>query len=78
MSYEPLRALLSALQVVNLSADGPAGRVRVKYRGDPSIYSEFSPLRQEDIWSGGMPDPGFGSGPVEYDNVEYEIGRAHV
>lgn len=78
MSYEPLISLLSALQLIHVGAAGPAGRVRVKYRGDATVYSEFAPLRQDDIGTAGMPDPGFGSGPVEYDDIEFlEICGAH-
>ena len=71
MSYEPLMSLLSALQFIHVGATGPAGTVRVKYRGDATVYSEFAPLRQDDVGTAGMPDPGFGSGPVEYDDIEF-------
>lgn len=71
MSYEPLMSLLSALQLIHIGDAGPAGRVRVKYRGDATVYSEFAPLRQDDVGTAGMPDPGFGSGPVEYDDIEF-------
>jgi hypothetical protein len=61
-----------------VGALGPAGRVRVKCRGDATVYSEFAPLRQDDVGTAGMPDPGSGSGPVEYKDIEFvEIRRDH-
>lgn len=52
------------------SASGSSLVVSVKYRGDDSVYEEWAPNRSEIIGEDGLQDPGFGSGPVTYSEIE--------
>lgn len=50
---------------------GEQFNLSVKYRGDTRVYNEW-PLPSGDyITESGLRDPGFGSGPVEFENIEF-------
>lgn len=73
MIDDSLKNMLQALQDLYENGDGPSGTVHVKYRGDEAIYAEWAPRRHTDIEEDGLLDPGFGSGPVlflDLDSIE--------
>jgi hypothetical protein len=52
-------------------APGPSLVVRVKYRSSPSVYDEGAPWGRSKVEEGRIEDPGFGSGPVAFDDIEW-------
>jgi hypothetical protein len=52
-------------------ASGPSLAVRVKYRNNPSVYDEGAPWGILKIGDDRLLDPGFGSGPVLFEEVEW-------
>lgn len=70
MSRDSLNSMLRALCAIYERGQGPSASVHVRYRGDDAIYKEWAPRRQTDIKDDGVLDPGFGSGPVSYSDLE--------
>ena len=70
MEKASMQLFLEALHEAEYSIDGPALRVQVKYRGEALIYEEWPPVRPEAITRTGLLDPGFGSGPINYRDIE--------
>lgn len=66
---QAIRSFVYALAVAD-DTDGPSLVVRVKYRGDSSVYDEGAPWGVEKIDENGLKDPGFGSGPVLFASIE--------
>ena len=70
VNIEATRSFLRA--IVNAeTASGGGLCVCVKYRGDRSVYDELSWLCEESIGMHGLADPGFGSGPVSYSDIDW-------
>lgn len=63
-------SMLRALCAIYERGQGPSASVHVRYRGDETTYKEWSPRRQTDIVDDGLLDPGFGSGPVYYVDLD--------
>lgn len=70
MEIAGLISFLRALCTLYQRGEGASGRVRVRYSGDESEYLERAPPRQTDILEDGLLDPGFGSGPVCYSDLD--------
>ncbi len=69
--YSHLVRLLMALNASYERDDAAPNRVHVKYRGDECVYKEWVPRRISDITSSGLLDPGFGSGPIDFADMDY-------
>lgn len=69
MNVEELKSLLYALSTVETEFDARGASLRIKYDGDDKIYTEWIPARGR-ILEEGLLDPGFGSGPVLYANLD--------
>lgn len=68
--YSHLIDLLSALNRTYERDEAAPNSVHVKYRGDDSVYKEWVPRRLSDITRNGLLDPGFGSGPISFDDLD--------
>lgn len=75
MTERNLIPFLRALCAINERDHVPAGNIRVKYRGDDTIYEQWVPQRQTDIVEDGLLDPGFGPGPVYYSDIDLVEAR---
>ncbi len=69
MSNIDLEVFLRALCEINLRSPEPAGSVMVRVFGDDFVYKQWAPIRQADIKSDGLLDPGLGSGPIDYSDI---------
>lgn len=69
--YSNLISLLRALNVSYERDDAAPNSVHVKYRGDERVYKERVPRRLSDITHSGLLDPGFGSGPIDFADLDY-------
>ena len=70
-ALQTLTKFVGNLQDVEYSGEGPPFHLSVKYRGDNSVYVGWPLPRGEYITSTGLRDPGFGSGPVEFSQIEW-------
>jgi hypothetical protein len=70
VNIEATRSFLRAIVNAETASGGGLG-VCVKYRGDRSVYDELSWLCEESIGMHGLADPGFGSGPVSYSDIDW-------
>lgn len=70
MDAQRLRKFAEFLHRAEYAGDGPALWVTVTYAGASDQYDEWAPVRLEDITEDGIRDPGFGSGPIAYSDVE--------
>ncbi|UPG90589.1 hypothetical protein L2Y96_02115 [Luteibacter aegosomaticola] len=70
VNTDATRSFLRAIVNAEHASDGVLD-VCVKYRGDRSVYDERSWLREERVGMDGVADPGFGSGPVSYSDVDW-------
>lgn len=52
-------------------AQGPSLVVRVKYRNNPSVCDEGAPWGRLKVDEDRITDPGFGSGPVSFADIEW-------
>jgi len=68
-----VEAIQSFLQALMDADDAPGVRldVCVKYRNDRSVYEQWTPNRPDAFTEYGLRDPGFGSGPVNYSDIEW-------
>ncbi|WNH53212.1 hypothetical protein [Stenotrophomonas oahuensis] len=69
--YSNLISLLKALNVSYERDDAAPNTGYVKYRGDERVYMEWVPRRLSDITHSGLLDPGFGSGPIDFPDLDY-------
>jgi hypothetical protein len=69
MNTDTIRRFVCALADAD-EAEGPSLAVRVKYRNDPSVYNEGAPWGRMKVKEDHILDPGFGSGPVMFDEIE--------
>lgn len=69
--YSNLIGLLRALSVSYERDDAAPNSVHVKCRGDEHVYMEWVPRRLSDITHSGLLDPGFGSGPIDFADLDY-------
>jgi hypothetical protein len=67
----PLAHFARALQDAEYSDDAATLNVTVRYRHDDSDYMAFPFPRGEYILADGIRDPGFGSGPIAFSDVEW-------
>lgn len=70
VNIEAIRSFARALVEADTSP-GAALTVCVKYCSDRRVYEEFAPVRQMLVGEDGIGDPGFGSGPVSYLDIEW-------
>lgn len=70
MDPQRLRRFAEALTRADRSRDGARLCVTVTYSGNPERYDEWAPLRMEDFLEDGIRDPGFGSGPIRYADID--------
>jgi len=53
----------------------PAANIRVKYSDEDIVYEQWVPQRETDIVRDGLLDPGFGSGPVYFTDIDLVEAR---
>jgi hypothetical protein len=70
MNTQTIRRFAYALADAD-AAQGPSLVVRVKYRDNPSVYDEGAPWGRLKVQDDGISDPGFGSGPVLFSEIEW-------
>lgn len=70
MNTQAIRRFAYALADAD-DAQGPSLVVRVKYRNIPSVYDEGAPWGRLKVEEEGIADPGFGSGPVWFKDIEW-------
>jgi hypothetical protein len=70
VDIEATRAFLRAIVNAETASGGGLG-VCVKYRGERSVYDERPWFREATIGMCGLADPGFGSGPVSYSDIDW-------
>ena len=70
MKAQHMRKFVESLCRAEYAGDGPSLWVTVTYAGAAEQYDEWAPVRLEDITENGIRDPGFGSGPIAYSDVE--------
>jgi len=70
MNTQAMRMFLFALVEAD-DADGPSLVLRVKYRNRPSVHEEGAPWGRSKVQEDRIADPGFGSGPVSFDDIEW-------
>lgn len=71
MFPEALRTFIQHLQEVEYATVGEQFHLSVKYRRDTRVYDERPLPRGDYITESGLRDPGFGSGPVEFEDIEF-------
>ncbi|GLQ47516.1 hypothetical protein GCM10007862_25670 [Dyella lipolytica] len=69
MSKSAIKSFIEAMCNAEQSGEGPPLWVSVKYVGDQTEYQEWVPTSTDRITDKGLKDPGFGSGPVEYEDI---------
>lgn len=70
MGAKDARMFMEALHKADYSDQEAPLWITVKYRNSQAEYDEWSPVRLDIIKEEGMLDPGFGSGPVSYADIE--------
>jgi hypothetical protein len=70
VNVEAIRSFARALVEAD-ARPGPSLTVCVKYRSDRQVYEECAPVRLNLIGEDGVGDPGFGSRPVSYLDIEW-------
>jgi hypothetical protein len=70
-AFLELREFLSHLQTVEYSSEDSSLNLAVKYRSDETVYRGWPMPRGSYITATGLRDPGFGSGPVEFCEIEW-------
>lgn len=70
MNTQAIRRFACALADAD-DAYGPSLVVRVKYRNNPSVYDEGAPWGRLKVEEDRITDPGFGSGPVSFEDIEW-------
>ena len=71
MNIQTLHAFIQSLQEIEHSTQDPQFNLSVKYFGDDFVYSGWPLPRGEYITEKGLRDPGFGSGPVKFEDIEF-------
>jgi len=66
-----LARFVASLQDAEYSTAASPFNLSVKYRGDDSVYFGWPLPRGQYITSTGLQDPGFGSGPIEFSDIEW-------
>jgi hypothetical protein len=66
-----LVSFLLAIQKLEWSHEGPEFNITVKYCDDPHEYWGWAPPRGDYIIDTGIRDPGLGSGPVKFEDIEW-------
>lgn len=56
---------------------GPPLHMSIKYRGDDQAYMAWPPPLGCHLTDGRIPDPGFGSGPVRLNEIEFLVVHDH-
>ena len=56
---------------------GPALHMSIKYWGDDQVYMAWPPPLGCCLTDDRLPDPGFGSGPVRLDEIEFIVVHDH-
>lgn len=69
MDSSHIRRFAEAMTRADRSLDGARLWVTVVYAGSQEKYEEWAPLQLDDFEVEGIRDPGFGSGPVRYNDV---------
>jgi len=66
-------AIQSFVQALMDADDDPGSplTVCIKYRNDRSVYEHWVPNKLDTFTAYGLRDPGFGSGPVNYSDIEW-------
>lgn len=70
MNTQTIRRFACALVDAD-EAEGPSLAVSVKYRNNPSSYDGGAPWGRTKIEEDRIQDPGFGSGPVSFEDIEW-------
>lgn len=76
--YSDLKVFLAALvEIEGRPRNSSLTKVYVKYRvgEDDDVVKQWAPIRKEDIGESGLMDPGFGSGPYYYSDLECVMVR---
>lgn len=68
MNY--IKKFIECVYNSEMSDDGPPLWITVKYRTNEGSYDEWPPVSASSIADDGLHDPGFGSGPVSYSDIE--------
>ena len=71
MNIQTLHAFIQSLQEIEHSTQDTQFNLSVKYFGDDFVYSGWPLPRGEYITEKGLRDPGFGSGPVKFEDIEF-------
>lgn len=70
-----LISFLRALCALQGREHVPAGNIHVKYSDEDFVYEQWVPQRETDIVSDGLLDPGLGSGPVYFSDIDLVEAR---